>query len=124
MQHRAGFTLVEVMVAIVLLGVGILALVSTFAQVTRMIGRGRMTAQAAEVALARLEVLRQQALADSVPCGGLAGGTAVAPYGMSETWTVTAIAGIPSLRMLTASVSYPITTGARQARLITMLRCP
>ena len=42
MKTTAGFTLIEVMVALIILGVGILALSGSSAMVNRMIGRGRV----------------------------------------------------------------------------------
>ena len=58
-----GFTLVELMVAVVLFEVGLLALLSTTAAVTRMLARGRHATQAAIFATQRLERLRVTACA-------------------------------------------------------------
>lgn len=55
--HR-GFTIVEVLVAIIVLTVGILGLMTTTALVTRMIARGQRSANAAAFAGRRLEILR------------------------------------------------------------------
>jgi prepilin-type N-terminal cleavage/methylation domain-containing protein len=46
-EGERGFTLVEVMIAVVVLTVGLLGLVSTAALVTRMIGRGQRSSVAA-----------------------------------------------------------------------------
>ncbi|HYT03942.1 MAG TPA: prepilin-type N-terminal cleavage/methylation domain-containing protein [Gemmatimonadales bacterium] len=61
MTRERGFTIVEVIVAILVLTVGLLGLVTSSALVTRMIGRGQRSAVAATYALRRLEVLRQHA---------------------------------------------------------------
>lgn len=53
-----GFTIVEVIIAIVVLTVGLLGLVTTAALVTRMIGQGQRSAVAATFASQRLERLR------------------------------------------------------------------
>jgi type II secretory pathway pseudopilin PulG len=58
-----GFTLVDLMVALVLFEVGMLGLLSTTATATRMITRGRRAAQAATFATQRLERLRVTACA-------------------------------------------------------------
>ena len=124
MKNRSGFTLIEVMVSIVILGVGILALLSTSALVTRMIGRGNTTTKATQLAQTRLEILRQQALSSTPSCATLANGTATATNGMTEAWTVTTPASSAKLRELSVTVTYPITSGTRSAKMITQLRCP
>ncbi len=58
MKREQGFTIVEVIVAIMVLTVGLLALVTSAALVTRMIGRGQRSAVAAQYAQRRLEMLR------------------------------------------------------------------
>lgn len=60
---RHGFTLIELMVAVVLFEVGLLALLSTTAAVTRMLARGRHATLAATFAAQRLERLRVTACA-------------------------------------------------------------
>lgn len=61
MRAKNGFTIIEIIIAIVVLTVGILALVTTAALVTRMIGRGQRSADAAAFAARRLERLRPAA---------------------------------------------------------------
>jgi Tfp pilus assembly protein PilV len=56
--NERGFTVVEIIVAIIVLTVGLLGLVSTAALVTRMIGRGQRSAVAANFASQRMERLR------------------------------------------------------------------
>ncbi len=125
MKNRSGFTLIEVMVAIVILGVGVLALLSTSALVTRMIGRGNMTTKATQLALTRLEILRQQALSVTPSCSTLgASGSATGPNGMTEAWRVTTPAIAADLRELSVTVTYPITSGTRTATMTTQIRCP
>jgi len=123
-KNRSGFTLIEVMVSIVILGVGVLALLSTSALVTRMIGRGNITTKATQLATTRLEILRQQGLASTPSCGTLANGTATAANGMTEAWTVTTPAVSAKLRQLSVTVTYPIARGTRTATMTTQLRCP
>jgi len=60
-NNARGFTLVEIIIAIVVLTVGLLGLVSTAALVTRMIARGQRSAVAATFAAQRLELLRPAA---------------------------------------------------------------
>src|SRR5438445_13882244 len=58
MNTERGFTIVEVIVAIIVLTVGLLGLVATSALVTRMIARGQRSNNAATFAAQRLEILR------------------------------------------------------------------
>lgn len=57
-QNQRGFTIIEIIIAIVVLTVGILGLVTTAALVTRMIGRGQRSAEASAFAARRVERLR------------------------------------------------------------------
>ena len=61
MNNERGFTIVEIIIAIIVLTVGLLGLVSTAALVTRMIARGQRTAVAATYAAQRMERLRPAA---------------------------------------------------------------
>lgn len=67
-QGTQGFTIVEVIVAIVVLTIGLLALMTSSALVTRMIARGERTAAMAAFASQRLERLRTTACT-SQPAG-------------------------------------------------------
>ncbi len=60
-KNRRGFTIVEVIIAIIVLTVGILAMVTTAALVTRMIARGQRSADASAFAQRRMERLRVNA---------------------------------------------------------------
>ena len=58
MKQERGFTIVEVIIAILVLTVGLLGLVTTAGLVTRMIGRGQRSGAAAQFAARRVELLR------------------------------------------------------------------
>lgn len=81
-KARAGFTLIEVMVAIMILSVGLLALASTSAVVIRQMGSAGRMGVAASVAQSRTERLRL------APCTVSSSGSATT-RGVSESWTVT-----------------------------------
>lgn len=66
MTSKSGFTIVEVLIAIIVLTVGILGMVTTSALVTRMIARGQRTAVAAQFAAQRFERLRVSGCANQV----------------------------------------------------------
>ena len=108
-QARAGFTLVEVLVAVVVLGIGIVALAGSAAMVTRMIGRGQMGTRAAQLASQRLELLRNAAYRTNPRCtdASFASGGPVTAQGVTETWVIQA--GTP--RIITETVTYRTANG-------------
>ncbi len=57
-KNQGGFTIIEIIIAIIVLTVGVLGLVTTAALVTRMIARGQRSATAASFASRRLERMR------------------------------------------------------------------
>jgi len=120
-RGNSGFTLVEVLVAVVVLGVGITALVSSSAMVTRMIGRGQISTRAAQRASQRLEWLRREAYSTSPKCtsGSFANGGPVVSRGVTESWQV--VAGTP--RTVRVIVSYKTARGTHADSLTTRIWC-
>jgi prepilin-type N-terminal cleavage/methylation domain-containing protein len=93
---RCGFTVVETMVAVTLLAVGVLALASTSAFITRMIGEGARFGLVAAVGRGTLESLLP------IACDGWAhGDTAVGA--LAVEWTVNRAADMSELRVLVAA---------------------
>lgn len=82
---RRGFTLLELMAAVLLLSVGISGLVGTSSAVSRMMGGSIRESSAAALASSRFETLRGAA------CASIVSGTATT-RGTTETWTVTTVA--------------------------------
>src|SRR2546427_10053832 len=87
MKREAGFTIVEVIVAILVLTIGLLALVTSAALVTRTIGRGQRSAVSAQYAQRRLEMLRVSG------CKSQAGGCEVMMGGATPLDSLTWRAG-------------------------------
>ena len=112
MNHRErGFTIIEVMLAVVLLTIGVMALVGSSALVTRMIGKGKESTIAVQVATARFEKLRTIAASTASPCSaaGFASGRASASPatgGVAEVWTVGAAPAAGTGRDVTVYVTY------------------
>ena len=119
-RNTSGFTLVEVLVAVILLSVGILALASGSGAVFRMLGAGKRSTKAAAVASERLERLRRQANTTNPRCTALASGTATRPGNVTETWTVT---GSGLTRTVQVWVRYPTSRGTTADTLFTTLAC-
>ena len=83
-KSRAGFTIVELIVAMMVFAVGVLGLAATAASVTRLMGGARRQTIAANIAQSRLEKLRAS------PCGTLTSG-ADTVRGVINKWTVQAV---------------------------------
>ena len=119
--HNEGFTLVEILVAIVILSVGLLALAQASGTVTTMIGRGKQDTKAALVAQARFETLRQVAATTTPKCTALANGTrTIAQDGTTEAWT---ISGSGTTRTVQVSVTYRVSRGTRTVVSTSQLEC-
>lgn len=76
---RAGFTLVEMMVAVVILAIGLLGMVSTSAYVVRQVSGGAQQTLAANAVQSRAEWMR------SIPCTSIRDST-VTKRGIREHW--------------------------------------
>jgi prepilin-type N-terminal cleavage/methylation domain-containing protein len=72
--NESGFTIIEVMIAVVILTVGLLGLTTTSGAVTRMIGRGQRAELGAMLAMQRMERARPAAC---IPAQRVAGDTTI-----------------------------------------------
>jgi len=117
-----GLTLVEVMVAVVIVGIGIGALAGSSALVTRMIGRGRIQSRAAQVAASRMEQLRHEAGSTAPRCTSVAFGDGgpLSTQGVTERWEVGSAGAIRQVRVI---VSFPIPGGTHADTLQTRIDC-
>jgi prepilin-type N-terminal cleavage/methylation domain-containing protein len=102
-RNRRGFTLVELVVAIMVISIGVIGLASTAGAVTRQMGGGRRMLIASNVARARLEWFAAQ------NCATLSTGSANS-RGVAEAWTVTQ--GTLSVQVQ-LGVTYTTTRGNR-----------
>ena len=120
LKDERGFTLVEVLVAIVVLVIGVVALVASSASSTRMIGRGRSSTRAVQAATARMEIIRANAYRTSPDCTALANGSDSASTGVVTTWTITGAATPRTVRVIS---SYQVPGRRRADTLTTQIRC-
>jgi prepilin-type N-terminal cleavage/methylation domain-containing protein len=111
-----GFTVVEVMVAVMILSVGLMGMVTTAGVVTRMIGTGHRLTQASSLAAGRVEWLR----ARGCPAAGRGGETRGS---FIITWQVSEVSG-GRARGIVVRVTRPTTGGARTDSLATVQLCP
>jgi prepilin-type N-terminal cleavage/methylation domain-containing protein len=88
MKGERGFTIIEVLIAVLILSVGLLGLVSSGAMVTRMIGEGNRFTEASTVANRRFEIFRSQWTGNN--CSGASNGSTTT-QGFTVSWTVTSV---------------------------------
>jgi prepilin-type N-terminal cleavage/methylation domain-containing protein len=121
-QSSSGMTLVEVLIALIVLGVGIVALAGSSSMVSRMIGRGKAETHAALAASRRMETLRSAAASTTPRCTApsFASGGPLLVDGVTETWVVPPGGAVRRIRV---TVSYLTVRGTRSAILETQIAC-
>ena len=120
MKHEGGFTIVEVLIAVVVLTVGLLGLASTAGYVTRMIGQGSRYTEAATMANQELELLR--GLGPS--CGSMTAGSRTQGR-FSMSWTVTLVTANSQryANNVQLTVTSPTNTGTRTDSFTGVILC-
>lgn len=116
-KDRRGFTIAEVIVALMILTVGVLAMMGTSASVNRLIVRGRRTTLATQLAEQVLDSLRRVANANLVACTGLTSNTTgYTRQAVLVSWNVGALTpnGNVSERQIQAILTY-VTSGRSNA---------
>ena len=90
-SSKQGFTLAEVLVAVMILSVGLLAIAASSGTVYRMLGHGKLSTEVAHIASTRMELLRREANRTTPRCtsAGFASGVDTPETNVIETWTVT-----------------------------------
>lgn len=116
MRSQRGFTIIEVLVAMMVLTVGVLALVSTAALVTRMIGQGQRYSEVSTLASQQVEVLRSRRCTAITDGSGSQG-----PYTLS--WTVQDVAGGRAKRVTVVVLSPRVRGGSRADTFATTIGC-
>ncbi|GAC1478468.1 MAG: hypothetical protein NVS1B4_22240 [Gemmatimonadaceae bacterium] len=112
---RRGFTLIEIMVAVLILAVGVLGLVSTSGFVMRQVGDAAFHTRAAAIATSRMERLR------AVNCKTLGTGGTTTSRGIVDTYT---IADSGKKKFVTDSLVYTLRGSVVRQIHRTMIYCP
>ena len=124
-RNRRGFTIAEVLVAIVMLTVGVMALVGSSAAVTRMVGRGRNDTVAGQVATARVERLRQIAASTATACTHAQWKTDSTVQGANgrirERWEI--VDAVGNARRVRVIVRYPVARRTKVDTVLTTILC-
>jgi prepilin-type N-terminal cleavage/methylation domain-containing protein len=118
-SNRAGFGLVELIVAIMILTIGVLGLASTAAYVTRQVNEGGQATFAATRVSSLLDSLR------SVACDRLVNGSIAASLGnkrIEQVWTVTPTGAMLRAYKIGLKVRYVTQRGNSRWQSFTMNR--
>lgn len=121
---EAGFTMVEVMVALIVLTVGVLALMAGSVSVSRSLRGAGQATRAAQAASSRLEAFRRIAYSTATRCTNLANGTGTATAnGLTESWRIENDGPNSLRRRVTVAVSYQSPTGVHVDSVATLILC-
>lgn len=123
---RRGFTIPEVLVAMMILSIGILAMMGTSAATTKLISRGRRVTIATQVAESVMDSLRLKSNEDLVTCTDLASNaTGYSQQGVRVTWDIGArtAMGQTGARVVTVVISYAGNQATTTDTLISVFRC-
>lgn len=117
----AGFTLLEVLLALLVLTTGLLGLAGTLGPVSALAGQGRMQGRAALVLVSRASRLRTALLAGAPGCVAPAPGSAVHPGGLAESWESSRSANLVEIRIV---ARFRLPRGVEAETLSTRFPCP
>ena len=106
LTDRSGYTLVEIIVAIVILTVGVLGIVNATGQMTRLQSRADRLSTASFYAQDRMEQLR------AIGCGAAVNGTETLDSAYIMRWTVATQAGGTRAVMVEAEYTTGTATAA------------
>lgn len=104
--RRRGFTIIELLVAIIIITVGLLALASGSAATVRQMMLAQQQTQASFLAQSRMETIRAANRCVSFPSSS---GNTATTRGFTETWGASALANTKTNAMIVAdTVSYTV----------------
>ncbi|MBA3580170.1 MAG: prepilin-type N-terminal cleavage/methylation domain-containing protein [Gemmatimonadaceae bacterium] len=112
--RRTGFTLVELIVAMLMLTIGLLGLAGVGAVVLKQMRGGTYQTVAASIAQSRFEQF------EGDPCSSIVSGTATV-RGMTEKWTAAAV-GLRA-KTIRDTVTFVGTSGTRKVGIHTVVSC-
>ncbi len=122
MSSNKGFTLAEVLVAVMILSVGLLAIAASSGSVYRMLGYGKLSTKVAHIASTRMELLRREANRTDPRClsSAVASGIDTVEPNVVEQWIVS---GSGSSRQVLVIVTTPSGHGPAHDTIVGRLDC-
>ena len=115
-----GFTLLEVMVALLVITLGLVGLAGSLGPITALAGKGRMQGRIALVLESRADRMRMELLGSAPSCIPPAGGSLRHEDGVFESWSAGPTGGLIELRVV-ASTSGK---NPESDTLVTRASCP
>jgi len=113
-RPRRGFTVIEMIIAIIVMAIGVMGLAGTARYVAMQMGNGRSQTIAATFATKVADSLSARR------CSSIVGGTQT-KRGVTITWTV---ADSTKTKWVTESVQYKTKSGAKTVNYLTVIQCP
>jgi len=113
-RPRHGFTVIEMIIAIIVMAVGVMGLAGTARYVAMQMGNGRTQTIAATFATKVADSLSARR------CSSIVGGTQT-KRGVTITWTV---ADSTRTKWVTEQVQYKTKSGAKSLSYLTVIQCP
>ncbi|MBN1503431.1 MAG: prepilin-type N-terminal cleavage/methylation domain-containing protein [Candidatus Eisenbacteria bacterium] len=115
-QDRAGFSLVELLMAIVFIGIGVMAVAGLFPLATKNVNDAKLLSTALGRAQEKLEELQVAGFSSAVMSTGMYADTAGTYV---RTWAVRDSVPNPGTKQVTVSVSWPTNRGGESVTLTT-----
>jgi len=116
-----GFTLLEVLIALLLVTVGVLGLAGTLGPIATMAGEGRMHDRVALALASRADSLRATLRAGAPACVTPAAGVQRHADGLLERWSALDLGGVIEVRI---EAVVPALRHTASDTLVTRLPCP
>ena len=114
MNNERGFSMAEVMIAMVILTVGVLGIAASSGAITKMTAEGGRGGGSAAVAESRIETLF------ATPCASMSSSGSASAGKYSESWTVTT-SGL--MRTITETVTYQTGRASRSSTYVAYKSC-
>jgi len=117
---RRGFTIVEVLIAIIMLSIGVLALASSAGGITRMMSNGQRKTRSYALATSVIEDIRRTAKSS---CASLSSPGSSGQYGISAAWTVSNAGSTNTTHQVSVTTSYRVGPFTKGDTLVANLYC-
>ncbi|HJR34270.1 MAG TPA: prepilin-type N-terminal cleavage/methylation domain-containing protein [Gemmatimonadales bacterium] len=121
MRRDSGFTLLEVLLALLVLSAGLLGLAGSLGPISALAGQGRIHSRVALVLASRISRLRTELQAGAPGCVLPAAGSAAHPSGLDESWQTSLSGNIVELRIV---ARFRLPRRLKAETLVTRFPCP